>query len=141
MSEFVSPRMRLGMTRLYIAVVIPWVLGFGFLAWYEHRVAEWAERQVPEWESIVKEDDRRASERRAEADELGLSGEKRRKFLRQIEMDSEVARVFYKVSREERDHAIRLRNAALYALPIVPIGAPILWMILLMGFGRLQKNP
>jgi hypothetical protein len=87
----------------------------------------------------MEDADRKAVEQRMLADELGYAGEERKEFVHQTETDAIITRGFYRVFVDRRDQGTRLRNLALFALPAVPVGAPILWLIYLWVAAGFRK--
>jgi hypothetical protein len=116
------------------------VLVLGFVAYEGHRAAVDGRADASSWSRSAEESDREARERRVLADELGYSGEQRKEFIRETETRSIVTSAIYRSATSRRDEGTRRRNLALWALPMVPVGAPILWFIFLWVAAGFRKR-
>jgi hypothetical protein len=108
-----APHIRKGLLRLYFVLVIPWVLVLGYIAYDNHNWYVSYRETSREW--LVKVE----------------SAPDRQDYRSIHEAD-----VFW------RDKLLDRRNAALVALPVLPIGLPVLWLAFVWissGFRSDQK--
>jgi hypothetical protein len=111
--KLVDPRVRRGVTRLYVAIAVTWVMAFGAIALNEHDTAQQASKEIPGWSDAMESEDRALPDKKMVADTLQVIGEARADFLRDAEMRAIIAHSFHSVLSNKHRDAIKLHNLAL----------------------------
>jgi hypothetical protein len=107
--------MRKGFIRLYIAITVPWVGWFGYMAYDANRWASYAQAKLEFLVEAIDDGDGHSFKTRALRAAQG------------VETDNELVDIY----ADQRDKQSERRKLALYALLAWPLGAPLLYIVVL----------
>jgi len=116
---------RRGLLRIYVLLAVPWLCGFGYLAYSSYHASL-------RWQDLAKTWQQKMEQAQSDPTAMAVENAMRRAV-------GETSETMLNGAIEEQDKSQRTLHFALAALPMIPLGLPILYIAFLWvvaGFRR-----